>query len=353
MKSPELYEMQVRSALAAIAGTEPNGNIFVASEVKISDTAVAAMFGAIGVLLQRATSDRPKYHIIHRTANGIFFVPVYVQIGTGYVIVPEENFYIPHADIAKLTVVQGLLGAVYIDIKLQSGKKLQFNTQKKIRGIPFQASNLGAFRVCYAVQSHKKQVRNYIFIGVLFALFVLLLLVPFLIPDTPSEGASDRVYKMKNHLIADTVLLDVPLDFQPLTAEELAEYDDEDGVIAGFAHETDDVGVLVMRTETNWTNDDLVALYEEEKQKQNARYSVSMEAYGYRLQTQETVQVDNAPVYITEVYFLVDGYLYKVLYSCGESAVEQWGDADSAVMASIRVPKQEKAQVFYPTQPQL
>ena len=57
-----LEEAQVRAALAAIAGTEPGGICIIATEMKASDAAVGAAFGAIGAAV--AAAGRPNYHII-------------------------------------------------------------------------------------------------------------------------------------------------------------------------------------------------------------------------------------------------------------------------------------------------
>lgn len=350
-----LDEMQVRSALSAIAGTEPGGIIIAATEVKASDAAVGAAFGAIGSAIHQAVSHRPNFHIIHRTAMGLYFLPVYIK-KSEYILAPAENFFIPHADIAQMTVVRGLFGGMRMDIKLQNGQSFQFSGNQKMKAVPFQAENFPKFYALYAEQSRKKQRQNKVLIGVLAAIFVLLIgfiiFAPDAEPDDTSPAAGDSVYAMQTHLIADTVSLEVPKDFQPMTAEEIAEYDPEDGIIAGFEPVADDVCILVSRVATDWTDADLTALYEQEKTKQSERYTVARDPYSVcAMTTKETVQVQNTTVYVTTAYFVADGYLYQVQYNCAESAAEKWGSADSAVIDSIQLPNLTETQVYtFPTE---
>lgn len=347
----ELNEMQVRLALSAIAGTEPNGIILAATEVKASDAAVGVAFGAIGSAIHKAVSNRPDFHIIHRTATGLYFLPVYNK-KSEYVLVPAENFFIPHTDIAQMTVVRGLFGGMRIDIKLQNGQTFQFTGNQKMKAVPFQAENFPKFYAFYEEQSRKKQRNNKAIVGVLAAIFVLLIGFIIFAPDSEpvadtSPAAGDSVYAMETHLIADTVSLEVPKAFQPMTDEELAEYDAGDGIIAGFAPVADDVCILVSRMVTDWTDEELTALYEQEKTKQSERYTVALDTYGVRaMTTKETVQVQNTSVYVTTAYFIADGYLYQVMYNCADAAVEKWGDADSAVMDSIQLPNLTETEVY-------
>ncbi|MGN0520933.1 MAG: hypothetical protein ACI4LB_09380 [Candidatus Fimenecus sp.] len=349
----ELNEMQVRSALSAIAGTEPNGIIIAATEVKASDAAVGAAFGAIGSAIHKAVSSRPDFHIIHRTAMGLYFLPVYNK-KSEYVLVPAENFFIPHAQIAQMTVVRGLFGGMRIDIKLQNGQTFQFNGNQKIKAVPFQAENFPKFYAFYEEQSRKKQRNNKVLVGVLAAIFVLLIGFIVFVPDAePVDDASpavgDSVYAMETHLIADTVSLEVPKDFQPMTAEEIAEYDPEDGIIAGFAPVADDVCVLVSRVATDWTDEDLASAYEQEKPEQDETYTVELTTSSNgvcMLVTKETVPVQNTTVYAATAYFVADGYLYQVMYNCAGSAAEKWGDADSAVIGSIQLPNLTETKVY-------
>lgn len=80
MAKEMLSEVQLRNALAMVAGADPNGCFFVANEINNSDIAISAAFGAIGSAIAAAeNSGKPQAHLINYTAYGIYFVPIYFK----------------------------------------------------------------------------------------------------------------------------------------------------------------------------------------------------------------------------------------------------------------------------------
>lgn len=333
-----LEEVQVRSALAAIAGTEPGGICIIATEMKASDAAVGAAFGAIGAAV--AAAGRPNYHIIHRTEAGFYFVPVYVK-KSQFILAPAENFFIPHTDIAKFDVVTGLHGGMRIDVKLQNGKKLQFNGNRNVKNVPFQSANFDRLYEIYKESSRGAQKKNKITAIVCLVLFVAMIgvIVGLSLSEDDSPFAEDGSYRMKTETVANVFSLNVPESFNTWTQAELETYNDEDDdtkMIAAFEHTSQDVGILVFRTPTELTNDELVETLLAEEQSQDVSEVKPINLDGMTavlLKGEDTSQAEHYAM--TVLYFTADGHLYQVLYSCADDSVETWGRAADEVMLSI------------------
>lgn len=333
-----LEEAQVRAALAAIAGTEPGGICIIATEMKASDAAVGAAFGAIGAAVAQA--GRPNYHIIHRTEAGFYFVPVYVK-KSQFLIAPAENFFIPHTDIAKFDVVTGLHGGMRIDVKLQNGKKLQFNGNRNLKNVPFQSANFERLYEIYKESSRSAQKKNKITAIVCLVLFVAMIgvIVGLSLSEDDSPFAEDGSYLMKTETVANVFSLNVPESFNTWTQAELETYNDEDDdtkMIAAFEHTSQDVGILVFRTPTDLTNDELVETLLAEEQSQDISEVKPINLDGLTAVLMKGEDTSQAERYaMTVLYFAVDGNLYQVLYSCADSVSEPWGGAADEVMQSI------------------
>lgn len=330
-----LDEAQVRSALAAIAGTESGGICIIATEMKASDAAVGAAFGAIGAAV--AAAGRPNYHIIHRTEAGFYFVPVYVK-KSQFILAPAENFFIPHTDIAKFDVVTGLHGGMRIDVKLQNGKKLQFNGNRNVKNAPFQSANFERLYEIYKESSRGAQKKNKITAIVCLVLFVAMIGV--IVGLSLSEGedspfAEDGSYRMKTETVADVFTLKVPESFNVRTAAELEAYNDDTDstkLIAAFEHTNQYVGVMVFCAPTGMTNDEFTASMLAEELSEAKPIEING-LKAVQLKGEDTSQLERYEM--TVVYFVADGYVYEVLYSCGDSVSEIWSGAADEVMQSI------------------
>lgn len=331
---PILDEAQVRSALAAIAGTEPGGICIIATEMKASDAAVGAAFGAIGAAV--AAAGRPNYHIIHRTEAGFYFVPVYVK-KSQFILAPAENFFIPHTDIAKFDVVTGLHGGMRIDVKLQNGKKLQFNGNRNVKNAPFQSANFERLYEIYKESSRGAQKKNKITAIVCLVLFVAMIGV--IVGLSLSE---DDNYHMQTETVANVFTVDVPVNFRARTETELETYNkkgDSTKLIAAFDHSSQSAGINVFCTPTDLTNDEMIESWKTDDYPDNI-YTVKpialngmsalwLEGEDYPLSVDERYVM-------TSVCFVADGNLYQVLYSYSDSVRESTlGDMADTVLQSI------------------
>lgn len=329
-----LGEAQVRSALAAIAGTEPGGICIIATEMKASDAAVGAAFGAIGAAVAQA--GRPNYHIIHRTEAGFYFVPVYVK-KSQFILAPAENFFIPHTDIAKFDVVTGLHGGMRIDVKLQNGKKLQFNGNRNVKNASFQSANFDRLYEIYKESSRGAQKKNKITAIVCLVLFVAMIgvIVGLSLSEDDSPLAEDGSYRMKTETVANVFTLKVPESFNARTAAELEAYNDDTDstkLIAAFEHTNQYVGVMVFCAPTGMTNDEFTASMLAEELSEAKLIEING-LKAVQLKGEDASQLERYEM--TVVYFVADGYVYEVLYSCGDSVSETWSGAADEVVQSV------------------
>lgn len=327
-----LEEAQVRAALASIAGTEPGGIAIIATEMKTSDVAVGAAFGALGATI--AQSGRPNYHIIHRTAMGFYFVPVYVQKSKFY-IAPAENFFIPHTEIKSFNIVLGMVGGgMRIDVKLQNGKKLQFNGNRHVKNVPFQTANVERLYEIYKESSRGAQRKNkitFITCIVLFIAMIGVLVGLSLSEDSGSPSAEDGSLRMQTQTIAGTFSMQVPESFLALSEAELAEQDNpEREILAAFYHPQREVDLCVYRVPAEVTHKELLANNADGSISGNVKFR-HKEINGKTLLCSE----DISDTYFATVQFVEDDYLYTVLYSCDDSVYKTWGGVADDILLSV------------------
>ena len=147
-------------------------------------------------------------------------MPVYVK-KSQFILAPAENFFIPHTDIAKFDVVTGLHGGMRIDVKLQNGKKLQFNGNRNVKNAPFQAANFDCLYEIYKESSRGAQRKNKITAIVCLVLFVAMIgvIVGLSLSEDDSPLAEDGSYRMKTETVANVFTLKVPESFNARTAQ--------------------------------------------------------------------------------------------------------------------------------------
>ncbi|MGN0569499.1 MAG: hypothetical protein ACI4N4_03245 [Candidatus Fimenecus sp.] len=326
-----LDEYEVRNALASIVGTEPNGIFLTAIENRSSDAAVAAAFGAIGMAI--AQSGRPRFHIIHPTATGFYFIPVYVK-KKQYILAPQQNFFIPHEEFAQFTIVKALIGGGFtINIKLRNGKKLSFSGNRKVKYAPFQEEYFPYFYEPFIEQSKKAQTKNYIMFAVL-AFIVVAAVIGFAVLLASEEPAVDENgnYYTQTQSIEDVLTLEVPTSFIAYTETELKEQNAGDNeVIALFEHPSGTAAVSVIRSEAEITHDEMI-----EMNSDNPEYEI-VEINGVKMLKTQGIETDSSYTYNTVCQsFIADGNVYVVVYACNTNATE-WTDAADTIMNSIKL----------------
>lgn len=200
MAQQYLGETDFRNALAMVAGADPNGCFFAANEVRNSEVAIGAAFGAVGAAIVAAeNSGKPQAHLINYTAYGLYFIPIYFQKKTGYVLAPEQNFFIPHQDIQSVVVVGSGWKFYEIRIKTVNGRTFRFNTARKKKEEPYHGRNVEQFRGIYAADSQKAE-RKHKITSAVTAIVLLLILIAAVVmatasedPDTPQSTAQIAV----------------------------------------------------------------------------------------------------------------------------------------------------------------
>ncbi len=345
MAQQVIGEMQLRNCLATIAGADPNGCMFTVSEINNSDVAVAAAFGAVGAAIHAAaTSDRPSGYLLNYAPTGIYFVPMYYQKKTGVILAPEQNFFIPHTDIALLTVVRAGL-TVQINLKTHSGRKFKFQTGRKLRGQEYHARNVEQFRMIYAEASKKAQRRRSISMAAAVAFLVLLfvgLIVLACMPEdssTPADSAGTAAgnYKaagetesLPYYHIDGMFYVRIPENFTDWTAEEIeAAYpsDEAPGLVASDA--SGNVRVEITAEETNLTDADVVAAAAE------SSYPVT-ERDGVHFAEHEGVEAtENGNLYISSTLFVIDGQKITVTFRCPQEQRSVWKATSDVIIDSV------------------
>lgn len=339
-----IEEMQLRNCLATIAGADPNGCMFTVTEIRNSDVAVAVAFGAIGSAIHAAANDKPQGYLVNYAPAGIYFVPMYYQRKTGMVLAPEQNFFIPHTDIARLTVVRAGM-TVQINLKTNSGRKFKFQTNRKLRGQEYHARNVEQFRSIYAEMSKKAQRRRsasmvaaIAFLVVLFAGLIVLVSLPEDNTAPSNSGAAaagnykaaDESENLPYYSIDGLFFVRIPESFTDWTAEEInAEYtaDEVPGLVSSDA--SGNVRVEITAEETNLTDADVVAVSAE------SGYSVT-ERDGVHFAEHESVETtENGSLYTSSTLFVQNGQKITVTFRCPSEQRSVWETTSDAIIGSV------------------
>lgn len=333
-------EMELRNCLATIAGADPNGCMFTVTEVRNSDVAVAAAFGAVGAAINAAAnSDKPNGYLLNYAPAGLYFVPMYYQKKTGMILAPQQNFLIPHNDITALTVVRaGLM--VQISIKTASGRKFKFQTNRKLRGQEYHARNVEQFRSIYAEGSKKAQRRHTALLVLLAVLLVTL--IAFIIwpadSSTPSDpGAAAGNYKAADasenlpyYHIDGVFYVRLPENFTDWTAEEIAAaYAEEDAPGLVTSDASGKVRVEITAVQTNLTDADVADTSKE------SGYSVT-ERDGVHFAKHDSIEAaEDGNIYIASTLFVKDGQKFTVTFRCPEEQSSAWKAASDIIIDSV------------------
>lgn len=347
MAQQTLSEVQLRNALAMVAGTDPNGCFFTATEVKTSDVAIGAAFGAIGAAIVAAeNSGKPQAHLINYTPYGIYFLPIYFQKKTGCVIAPEQNFFIPHQEIQSVAVVRSGWKFYEIQIKTANGRKFRFNTVRKMKTEEYHGDNVERFREIYAADSKKAQRKNTVVAAVSAA--VLLLLLVFVIvmatsgedTDTPQTNtpqaqtymASGERIPMEFCRIDKTFDMLLPATFTDLTDAEFTElFPDSAGLACANTDRT--VFAVVRAWNADGAQIDADAL-KAEYAKTGKVLSAKTETRN-GLQFAEVKSVEQDGTYIHTAEFEADGTIYSVSFIADADMRTAWENASDMILHSI------------------
>lgn len=347
-----LSEVQLRNALAMVAGADPNGCFFVANEINNSNIAISAAFGAIGSAIVAAeNSGKPQAHLINYTAYGIYFVPIYFQKKTGYVLAPEQNFFIPHQEIESVAVVGSGWKFYEIRIKTANGRKFRFNTVRKKKNEAYHAANVSRFREIYAADSKKAERKGKITSAVV-AVFFLLILVGVIVlavtsddTDTPQSDAPQSGTAQTQSYVADgtrvplefcridsTFDILLPTTFTDLSEAEFAEtFPDSTGFACANAERTVYVAVCAWNAgEKQLDADALKAEYT-----QNGEVLSAKAETRNGLQFAEVKAVESDGTYIHTAEFEADGAFYSVSFIADSTARTAWENASDMILHSI------------------
>lgn len=349
MAKQMLSEVQLRNALAMVAGADPNGCFFVANEINNSDIAISAAFGAIGSAIVAAeNSGKPQAHLINYTAYGLYFVPIYFQKKTGYVLAPEQNFFIPHQEIESVAVVGSGWKFYEIRIKTANGRKFRFNTVRKKKEEAYHAANVSRFREIYAADSKKAERKGKITSAVV-AGFLLLILIGAIVlavtsddTDAPQSDAPQSVQSymagderipLDYYTIDDTFSMLLPSTFTDLSDAEFAKiFPDSTGFACANAERTVYVAVCAWNTgEKQLDADALKAEYAQSGEVLSAQNGTRN---GFQFAEVKAVK-NAAGEYIHTVEFETNGTFYAVSFIAEADARAAWEGASDRVLLSI------------------
>lgn len=354
MAQYNLSEMDLRNALSMVAGADPTGCFFVANEIKNSDIAIGAAFGAIGTAIVAAeNSGKPQAHLINYTAYGLYFVPIYFQKKVGYVLAPEQNFFIPHQEVQSVSVVKGGWKFYEILVKTVNGRKFRFNVLRKKKDEAYHANNIERFREIYAADSQKAQRKKTIsaIIGVVFlfvffgAIIALACLPSDSDTDTPQTNTPQAGSAQTQSYMADGVRVPLefcridrtfdillPTTFTDLDETEFAEmFPDSVGLAVANTGRT--VYVVVRAWDAGEMQVDADVL--------KAEYAKDGKVLSAELQTRNGLQiaevkaVESDGTYIHTAEFEADGSFYSVSFITDADARAAWENASDTILHSI------------------
>lgn len=342
-------ELDFRNALAMVAGADPNGCFFAANEVRNSDVAIGAAFGAIGAAIVAADNrGKPQAHLINYTAYGIYFVPIYFQKKTGYVLAPEQNFFIPHQDIQSVVVVGSGWKFYEIRIKTVNGRTFRFNTVRKKKDEEYHGRNVARFREIYAADSQKAERKHKITSAVV-AIFLLLILIGAVVmavtsddTDTPQPDAQQGVQSymadseripLDYYTIDDTFSMLLPSTFTDLSDAEFAKaFPDSTGFACANTERTVYVAVRAWNAgEKQLDADALKAEYAQSGEVLSAQKGTRN---GFQFAEVKAVR-DSAGEYIHTVEFETNGTFYSVSFIAETDARAAWEGASDRILLSI------------------
>ena len=345
MAKEMLSEVQLRNALAMVAGADPNGCFFVANEINNSDIAISAAFGAI---VAAENSGKPQAHLINYTAYGLYFIPIYFQKKTGYVLAPEQNFFIPHQEIESVAVVGSGWKFYEIRIKTANGRKFRFNTVRKKKEEAYHAANVSRFREIYAADSKKAERKGKITSAVV-AVFLLLILIGAIVlavtsddTDAPQSDAPQSVQSymagderipLDYYTIDDTFSMLLPSTFTDLSDAEFAKiFPDSTGFACANAERTVYVAVCAWNAgEKQLDADALKAEYAQSGEVLSAQNGTRN---GFQFAEVKAVK-NAAGEYIHTVEFETNGTFYAVSFIAEADARAAWEGASDRVLLSI------------------
>lgn len=347
MAQQTLSEAQLRGALAMVAGTDPNGCFFTAYEVKTSDVAIGAAFGAIGAAIVASENrGKPQAHLIHYTPHGLYFLPIYYEKKTGYVIAPEQNFFIPHQEIKSVAIIRSGWKFYEIQIKTSNGKKFNFHTVRKMKNEEYHGNNVERFREIYAADSKKAQRKNNIVLGVVFAALILLLVFAIVmanstddtdtpqadVPQTQTYMADGERISMEFCRIDRAFDILLPTTFVDLTEAEYAElFPDSTGLAVADINRT--VFVAVRAWDAGDMQPDADALKAEYAKTGDVLSAKAETRNG--LQFAEAVSVEKDGTYIHTAEFTANGIFYSVSFIADAEARTAWENASDMILHSI------------------
>ncbi len=345
MAQQTLNEIQLRNALTMVAGTDPNGCFFTAYEVKNSDVAIGAAFGAIGAAIVAAeNSGKPQAHLINYTPHGIYFIPIYFQKKAGYTIAPEQNFFIPHQEIKSVAVVRSGWKFYEIQIKTANGRKFRFHTHRKMKNEEYHANNVERFREIYATDSKKAQ-RKSTTVSAVAAVFLVLVLVGVIVmaastddTDTPQADSAQTYMANGERVSLDFCRIDstfdllLPTDFTDLTDAEFADmFPDSVGLAIADTDRTVFVAVRAWNAgEMQVDSSVLKAEYA-----QNGTVMSAKDETRNGLQFAEVKAVEQDGTYIHTAEFEADGAFYSVSFIADADARAAWENASDVILHSI------------------
>lgn len=352
MAKDMLSEVQLRNALAMVAGADPNGCFFVANEINNSDIAISAAFGAIGSAIVAAeNSGKPQAHLINYTAYGLYFVPIYFQKKTGYVLAPEQNFFIPHQEIESVAVVGSGWKFYEIRIKTANGRKFRFNTVRKKKEEAYHAANVSRFREIYAADSKKAERKGKITSAVV-AVFFLLILIGVIVlavtsddtdspqADAPQSGTAQTQSYMADGTrvplefcrIDSTFDVLLPTTFTDLSEAEFAEtFPDSVGLAVADTDRT--VYVVVRAWNAGEMQVDADALKAEYAQNGEVLSAKAETRNGLQFAEVEAIESDGTYIHTAE--FEADGAFYSVSFIADSTARTAWENASDMILHSI------------------
>lgn len=343
-------ELDFRNALAMVAGADPNGCFFAANEVRNSDVAIGAAFGAIGAAIVAADNrGKPQAHLINYTAYGIYFVPIYFQKKTGYVLAPEQNFFIPHQDIQSVVVVGSGWKFYEIRIKTVNGRTFRFHTVRKKKDEEYHERNVARFREIYAADSQKAERKHKITSAVV-AIFLLLILIGAVVMavtlDDPDAPQSDTPQSAQTYMageervplefcrIDSTFDVLLPIDFTDLSDAEFAEmFPDSVGLAVA---DTDRKVYVVVRA---WN----VGEMQVDADALKAEYAKTGDVLSAKAETRnglpfaEVKAVESDGTYIHTAEFEVNGTFYSVSFIADSTARTAWENASDMILHSIEL----------------
>lgn len=352
MAKYNLSEMDLRNALSMVAGADPNGCFFIASEVDNTNIAIGAAFGAIGAAVATlASSGKAEGHVINYTAQGLYFLPIHFDKQVGQVIAPEQNFFIPHSEIESVAVVNSGWKFYEIRIKTKTSRKFRFTVVRKKKDEPYHAANLEQFRTIYAEGSRKAMRKNKI--AAIVAVVLLLAFFGAIIvlanmgesDDTTTPQTSMPSAAQAQSYMADGVR--VPLEFcridrtfdilLPTTFTDLTDTEFSamfpDSVGLAVANTDRTVYVVVRAWEAGELQVDADAL--------KAEYAKDGKVLSAELQTRNGLQVaevkavESDGTYIHTAEFEADGSFYSVSFITDADARSAWEKASDTILHSI------------------